>query len=90
MRRDRVVNLRPEKARPVGLLNGFKSTPQKVCRNKGSNLNGVWRTVAFQKKKLSFIIMLYIKTSNEECFISSLTLRRVPHFFGGLVGCFDQ
>ena len=61
---------RSDKTRAANFLNGFKNIPQKAClgsSNKGSICER--KILAYKKKKLCLISILYIKNTNKECFI---------------------
>ena len=55
-----------DKTRAARFLNGFKNTGI-GSPNKGSNCE--WKILAYKKNKLCLISILYIKNTNEECFI---------------------
>ena len=59
---------RPDKTRAVSFLNGFKNISQKAdvlgVRTKVQIVRG-----RYKKNKLCLISILYVKNTNEECFI---------------------
>ena len=52
-------------------LNGFKNIPEKACLSGLRTMVPIVRgeLLAYKKNKLCLISILYIKNTNEECFI---------------------